>query len=221
MIYFDIETMPNPALAPLYGFEEDDVKTGNLKDAQKIQAKREEAFNKHMKSIMLSPTTSMVCAVGVYDDHNTGNGFIMTHLDNTEFEMISALWRLFQCTVTDNKTQVAGFNIKSFDLPYLVKRSWALHISVPKSVFKFWNGRVYFNSDLFVDLREMWTFGDKYAPGTLDDVLKFLGFDGKTEGVSGGDFYKLLETDKAKALEYLKRDCLGCMEIYSRIGASL
>ena len=94
---------------------------------------------------------------------------------------------------------VAGFNIWSFDLPFLARRAWKHGLRLP---FGMRTGR-YWAWEL-VDLREEWLLGDRSpAKGTssLDAISKFLGLPEKLG--TGADFAGLTPEQR---LAYLRRD---------------
>jgi hypothetical protein len=92
-----------------------------------------------------------------------------------------------------------GFNILGFDLPFLVRRSWALGIPVPFWVF---DGR-YFNRR-FSDVMQHWQLGNRQDHISLDKLARFLGLRGKSH--EGKDFANLYANNQQQALDYLKND---------------
>jgi len=107
--------------------------------------------------------------------------------------------------------QLVGFNCNSFDLPFLIKRSWKLGVAVPKIVGG-WSGRYWNWNEQIIDLRLIWQLGDKQAGGGLDEISKFFGEAGKT-GL-GKDFSGLWESDRPKAVAYLEQDLKLAARLY-------
>ncbi len=96
---------------------------------------------------------------------------------------------------------VIGYSIKDFDLPFLFKRAWLT--GNPISARRFRRGRYWVDS--IVDLRDLWTFGDKFeGSGGLNGLAKSLGLPGKTG--DGKNFGALYAQDPVAAVQYLIDD---------------
>jgi hypothetical protein len=194
--YFDIETGPLPdaeLFATIPPFDPSEVKTGNIKDPEKIAAKIKECevnyWNDIRDQAALSPVTGQVLAIGLETDRSA-------HLiAYDEEDTLNCFWSQFE----DSFNYFIGFNIFNFDLPFLIKRSWKLGVIVPKGVR---HGRYW--SDRFIDLRDLWQMGDRQAKGSLDVICRHFGIEGKNG--SGKDFARMFELNREKALEYLTND---------------
>lgn len=95
--------------------------------------------------------------------------------------------------------QMVGFNSNLFDLPFLIRRSWKHRVAMPLGIRR---GRYW--ADEMIDLRDAWQMGDRQARGSLDTIAKHLGIGGKTG--NGAEFAKLWQSDRTKAVEYLRND---------------
>lgn len=213
-IIFDIETGPLPEselAAMLPPFDPAEVKTGNIKDPDKIAAKVAEAEANHRHDFLeraaLNPLTGRVVAIGLlYPD--SGEFHVIGHEDE------AATLREFWDTTRGEMGrihQMVGFNSNSFDLPFLIRRSWKHRVPVPFGIRR---GRYW--SDEMVDLRDDWQLGDRQARGSLDAIAKHLGVGAKTG--SGADFAVLWQSDRAKAVEYLRNDLLLTVKVAEALG---
>ncbi len=201
-IFYDIETGPLPenelaALVP--PFDPAEVKTGNLKDPDKIAAKLAESEVNHRRDFFekaaLDPLTGRVVAVGLlYPD--SGEFVLIGHDD--EAATLREFWQVTKGEM-GRINQMVGFNSNAFDLPFLFRRSWRHRVAVPFGIRR---GRYW--SDEMVDLRDAWQLGDRQARGSLDTIAKHLGVGAKNG--SGADFAALWQSDRAKATEYLRND---------------
>lgn len=235
MIVFDIETQPLPldqigqfmspfdAPAELPAFDPATVKTGNLKDAAKIQSKIDEAKAAHeaakanypkaveaakaahvaafLDRAALSPTTGRVLCVGYFSVSK--DKVVIDDGKGDEAGLIVTFWK--QYTLARSSSQkLVGLNIFDFDLPFLIRRSWMLGIDVPTTVMK--DDR-YFDATVFVDLRKRWLCGQHFSSceSNFDALAKALGTPGKN-GQSGKDFAKLWKEDREAAITYLTED---------------
>jgi predicted PolB exonuclease-like 3'-5' exonuclease len=217
-IFFDIETGPQPRedIAHLLpAFNPDEVKLGNLKDEEKIKEKLRAAEEKHRSDFFdnaaLSPVTGKVICIGVIirDWVNKDVRLVLGDRDEGEATIIKMFWQTIS-GYGGAMHQVVGFNSNSFDLPFLIKRSWYHNISVPPYIRdgKWWSKKC-------VDLRDDWTFGDSRTPGKLDDILKFLGLQGKNG--SGKEFAALWENNREQALAYINNDIEQTKNLHDRI----
>jgi uncharacterized protein YprB with RNaseH-like and TPR domain len=201
-IIFDIETgpLPDAEIEPLIPtFDPSEVKTGNIKDPDKIAAKIAEAEANHRRDFFdkaaLDPLTGRVVAVGLLypDSHEV---VIIGHDD--EAQTLREFWA-FTREQRGNTPQMVGFNTHLFDLPFLIRRSWKHRVPVPAGIRR---GRYW--SEAMVDLRDGWQLGDRQARGSLDAIAKHLGVGAKNG--NGADFANLWQTDRPKAIEYLRND---------------
>jgi uncharacterized protein YprB with RNaseH-like and TPR domain len=201
-IIFDIETgsLPESELAALLPpFEPAEVKTGNIKDPDKIAAKLAEAEANHRRDFFdraaLDPLTGRVVAVGLlYPD--SGEFHVIGHDD--ESATLREFWDV--CRGQQGRiNQMVGFNTHLFDLPFLIRRSWKHRVPVPFGIRR---GRYW--SDEMVDLRDGWQLGDRMAKGSLDVIAKHLGVGAKNG--DGKAFAELWASDRAQAVAYLRND---------------
>jgi len=207
-VVWDIETcsLPESELrAIMPPFDPDSVRTGNIKDTQKIALKiadSKAAYEAdYFENAALDPLTGRVLCIGLL----LGDKFSI--LDNPdEAQLLGEFWG--RCVIPGRR--MIGFNCFLFDWPFLIKRSWRYGIQ-PQGVRK---GR-YWSHDL-IDLREVWQMNDRQAHGSLDSIAKHFGVGEKT--VNGKNFAYLFETDRPKAIEYLQNDCELCRRIAERMG---
>ena len=216
---FDIETGPLPEdvlLATMPPFDPAEVKTGNLKDPEKIAAKFAEAEASHKATCIdraaLDPTTGRVLAIGYRVADR-----IRIDIQDTKWGEVKLLLRFWETyrEAAKKRQRMVGFNIHGFDLPFLIRRSWGFGIPVPEDVMqrdRYWN-------DLFVDLMQRWKLGNYQTHASLNRVAKFFSVGGKPEdGTTGADFARLWKEDPEKAASYLKNDLDMTYHVALRMG---
>ena len=211
-IQFDIETGPlaEAELAVMVPqFDPAEVKMGNLKDPDKIAATLAEAEAAHRREFVeraaLDPLTGRVVAIGLlFEDSEFA---VIGHDD--EAATLREFWGVCRGEM-GRINRMIGFNTRLFDLPFLIRRSFKHRVEVPFGIRR---GRYW--GDEMVDLREEWQLGDRQARGSLDTIAKHLGV-GQKNG-HGEDFARLWQTDREKAVAYLRND----LELTGRIAEAL
>ena len=196
----DIETIAQPEAdirAKLPPFDADKVPLGVLKDPDKILAKIMEAQANHgnaeVERAALSAETGIVAISGMMDD-----SAIHQFLHSEEEIIADTFDKMLQ--VFSGGGIISGWNVKGFDLPFLVKRAWLLNVKVPSRIFNPFKPR-YPWSDSIVDLMDVWKAGQFTEKHTsLNTALRHLGLPQKTG--SGADFGALWAGDKTAALAY-------------------
>ena len=207
IICFDIETSPLPE-SEIAQFAPEFEAPKNYTDPVKIAAAVEAKRKAWLADAALDPMTGRVLAIGLM----LMPGDIGTIISEpaTEAVMLREFWTAIQIDGLELHTLI-GFNCNSFDLPFLIKRSWKLGVAVPVGARR---GR-YWGDDI-IDLRDVWQMGDRQAAGSLDTIAKHLGVGAKTG--SGADFASLWASDRAKAVEYLKNDLAITAAIARKLG---
>lgn len=194
-IVFDIETGPLPD-SEILPFMPTEWPLGNVKDPEKIKAAIEAKKKAWIADAALEPMTGQVLAIGLL----INEAFVLISEPQTEAMMLHEFWDSIQGSGSIH--QIIGFCSNTFDLPFLVKRSWHHDVEVPQALFS-GNPR-YPWSKQAVDLHEYWQLGDRQASGSLDTVSKHLRIGAKTG--NGADFSGLWATNRESAVAYLKND---------------
>jgi hypothetical protein len=201
--FWDIETAPLP-LDILNSRMPEFKPNGTLKDPVKIAADVIAKKQQWIEDAALSPMTGQILVIGAL----TSEGVKVW--DGEEKAILGQFWAYTVEAIWAARV-LAGFNVHRFDLPFLVKRSWALGVKVPMEAIR--KGRYW--SDQLVDLRETWLMGDYQAHGSLDEISKFFGGTGKC-GPSK-DFHLLWESDREAALLKLEGDLNCTKQLWERM----
>jgi Predicted 3'-5' exonuclease related to the exonuclease domain of PolB len=203
---FDIETGPRPRdeiahLCPVF------EAPASYKDPEKIAAAifaKEAAW---YADAALSAVTGRVLAIGYLDALTDELGYFATADEAAD---IAAFWNLIAPGGYLN-ADLVGFNSNSFDLPFLVRRSWALGVTPPT---EFTSGR--WLPSGCRDLIDVWRVGNRQEHIGLDQLARYLGLPGKSG--SGADFARLWEVDAPAALAYLAQDLTVTRNVARRLG---
>lgn len=204
---FDIETGSLP-LDQIQHLKPEFKAPANYKDPLKIEENVKEQEARWLADGALSALTGRVLCIGTLE----GPDFqLWADSEDSEMVLLQHWWNWTREYIQGGHLLI-GFCSNSFDLPFLIRRSWALQIDVPSCL---WDGRYW--SRQLIDVAERWACGGREPRDrvSLDNLSKFLGT-GQKNG-EGKDFAALWATDKAKATEYVKTDCLLTQNAYLRL----
>jgi hypothetical protein len=203
-ILFDIETGPLDRIE-LSAMMPTEWPLGNVKDPEKVKAAIAAKEKAWLEDAALDALTGRVLAIGTLEA-----GRFECLADDDEPALLRKFWAFVQ-SPESGLQRIIGFNCNSFDLPFLVRRSWKHRIALPLGLreVRYWGREV-------VDLRDVWQCGDRTARGSLATIAAHLGIGSKIG--SGLDFAALWIVDKKKALEYLNNDLILTQKIAHRLG---
>lgn len=200
-ICIDIETIPGNTKPSV----EDAKAPSNYKDPDKIRKYQEVNVDKEYRKQSLDSLVGKILCIGVkLDDNDT-----IVIYNESEEEMMKQFHQLLLDNGIGHHTIWVGKNIKEFDLPWLyhrfVKYRLDSHIIMPKSPY----------SDMIFDIQDRFTPMSRSLKWKLDDMLKFLGLGGKTEGIDGSKVYDYyLEGNIDYILKYCKDDVDSEYKVY-------
>jgi len=222
-------------------FDPFSVKLGKLKDPEKREAKIKDARENHASLISLheakaiggeqsswesiidnaalSPITGSVLAIG-FSQHGSCT-IVNAAADTDESTILKLWWRAFELARGESQ-KLIGWNIANFDIPFLVWRSAAMGVEIPRGVYR---GK--WLSDSFVDLMDRW--GRMYDPwkgqqsGSVQAkrIARFLGCSRPADEIEGKDFWRHFlgsESERSIAIRYLENDVTEETIIAKRLG---
>ncbi|MEO0797331.1 MAG: ribonuclease H-like domain-containing protein [Verrucomicrobiota bacterium] len=213
-IAFDIETIPNEQM--IDRLPEPSVALGNLKDPEKIAAKKASAKQKQIDDMALDPLYGRVFCIGIAkDDGNSICSRIEADTDDAEAIVIQHFFGL--CNA--DALTFTSWNGNGFDLPFIFKRAAILGISPEAWNVPALNLFTRRGSKLHIDLMDVWAGYNQFQK--LDDVSRVMFDDqGKLE-IDFKDFLPALKADNTEKLtqieEYCKRDCELTLAIFERM----
>lgn len=213
---FDIETAPldTETLSMMIPpFNEEDVKTGNMgfeKRAEKIVKERADHERKFYRRAALSAVTGRVVAIGIIGPSEIEKELL---IGGDEKDLLVDFFERFETSIKFGDAHWFGFNITLFDIPFLIRRAWALQIPIPHGITE---GRRYL-SNWFTDLMDVWRGTDFRGDMiSLSDLAVFLGYPAK-QG-KGDEFSALLRYEPEKARIYLENDLWLTWQVATRFG---
>lgn len=202
----DVETGPLSE-SELAQFKPEFHADSRLKDPDKIRANILEKEQAWKEDLALSAVTARVLCIGVL---HKGAEMLVYSNDNEKVVLETIFTASSMDILAGNL--IVGFCSRSFDVPFLIRRAYRHGLKVPPC---FWQGR--YLSDQFVDIAERWACGSRDPRDriSLDNLSRHLGT-GQKNG-DGKDFWVIWQTDRPKALEYLKQDLTLTKLAYERL----
>ena len=184
----------------------------NYKDPEKIAASIAEQRAKWKERAALDPMTGRILAIGSMDEVT----IVCDHGENREADIIGNFFRVYERHASCGERMV-GFNIRSFDLPFIVRRAFITGVPVPPQLKPNGQSTWFKFPETFIDLRDIWLCSEKNGHGSLGTLCKLMGLGEKTG--SGADFARLYadESTRQQALDYLKNDLLLTSKLAERL----
>lgn len=214
-LFFDIETIPNQSIKPPE-FDASLVKTGNLRDAAKIEEKvaaaRVEFQAGLTKKMSLDADYCQIVSIAwtLCDDAGAVIKTVSRVSDKGDRDMIDEFVSYYNDAPASPR--IVTWNGKGFDIPVVWKRSV---INGTKPIVNYDRLTNKYSSHAHIDLMHWWT---NYNYGKLVDCARTLGLDAKT-GMDGSmiyDAYKAGEFASIKA--YNLQDVNVMIDIAVRFG---
>jgi hypothetical protein len=187
--YFDIETTSK--FPTLFDYKLDDVRGANLfvKKAENFR-KFDPEWSGELNDVFINKAPLLpeygriICmSFGMFKDDELKTGVIV---DLDEKELLKRMVRVFS-RAADLKRTYAGFNIKSFDLPFIIKKLYKYGIDVPMCLnyrtSKPWE-------IIMVDLMEIWRGTGRYG-SSLQEVAYELNIAEPDTSITGADVFDL------------------------------
>jgi hypothetical protein len=224
-----VELMPPVAVIPdPPPFDPGSVAVGNMVDQAKIKAKIEaaeaaynaakaslpmlraekqaEAFRSFRDTAALSALTGRILLIVATDS----NGEKVRFHDDIESLLLSRFWDFMKDFTFDD--EFVGFNIRLFDVPFIIRRSLHFGIRVPQFILA---DMLSYRPRHILDLRDYWQLGDRQAPGSLASVCRFFGIPVKTDpSISGKNFHVAWNDGRrAQCLSYCDEDVAACVSL--------
>ena len=159
-----------------------------------------ETLDEEERKKLLNPIDSRIIAIGVRHNHED-----TILLDENEKALLELFWKRWN-ELRKVGTQIVGFNISVFDLPFLVVRSFVNNVKIVPFTLKY-----------IVDLREkMHAYRPGHSRGTLKEFANLMGM--PDIGMDGSHMAALCKAKEySKIKHYLTNDLLITDNMYKRM----
>lgn len=122
MLFFDIETRADPGAL---GFLDEPSPPSNWKDPDKIKAYVEDKRKEQIEKAALDADFGQIVAIGVKEDDQPIESWV-SRSDQIGNEVDALIW--FWHLLKSHHGMCCGYNVIGFDLPYLLRRSFAMGV---------------------------------------------------------------------------------------------
>ncbi len=199
ILFFDIETEGNPEV---FDMMPEPQAPANYKDADKIAAYVAEKKIEQQNSAALDADYGRIIAIG-YTDGVLDRATTMTKYVMSEKEMLKEFWKLYRATNGIS----CGYNIIGFDLPYILRRSFALGVK-PSIMPKLAKYQTYPTIDL---MGILYNWGQAKS---LKFVCKRYGIENTLPDLDGS---KVKDMDQETLIKYSINDVKLTVDLYKKM----
>lgn len=200
-VALDIETVANPAVMTEDMMPDFSGRKGT-KDPEKIARQIAQKKREWMEKAGLNSNFGKIVCISLANDSGC-----KSFCGDDETAIIKATWGI----LGNYYPNLVTFNGKSFDLPYLMKRSWFNDIKPSRQY-----DTTPFRDKNHFDVRLLLSSRDKRAPGKLAQYAKLkLGIDLEFQGGEVADLYEKKDFDSIKA--HCEEDVKATWQLFKSI----
>lgn len=163
--------------------------------------------------------SKIICiSVSIYDGEET---ISKSFTDSDESVLLFKFLKTVKSLISQGFHYVIGYNIKGFDIPFVLKRSIINGIkysNIPK-IFQIKDAKPW-DMKYILDMKDWWCMGSFMLAETLDECCTSLGIDSPKDKISGADiyyYYYKKKCDISEISEYCEKDSKVCIEIMQRL----
>lgn len=215
----DIETIPLAPEDRTYGTPTaDTVKYGNTKDPDKRAKMVEKAVEEWREGpqCALKAEYGQIAMIGLQQlGSNEIEIFSQDDVIGEDTMLIEFFERLDDLKIQDT---LIGHNLKSFDLPFIIRRCMILGLGHLQGVAMMRRAVKRYDSELIFDTMQEWACGDRQTYIKLEILAAALGIKVEPQEVKGKDFYKWFAKDPEKCKQYLTNDIVLTSAVYAAMG---
>lgn len=186
ILFFDIETVRDEAILSHYNLD-------------KMRAK-------YWDKLDFSPEMTKIVTITMWT--RTKEGISLKNLEWDEKTQIEAFFKSISWNT------ICGFNIKTFDIPFIIKRALYHKIKIPGELKMF--GKKPWEMENIIDLLDVYKYWVYGSIGNLDLICNFLWITSpKDDNIDWGQVQRYFNEWKIdEILAYCKRDVKATIELY-------
>jgi len=177
ILFLDIETVSNQEMIK---YIPEPAVPGNYKDLAKIEAHKEAAKAKLIEKAALDIDYAQIRCIGIAENYNKPT-VLLSHNIEEEKQILGQFWGYM-----NDLHKYCGYNLRHFDFPIILRRSWALGITPCRRI------QLTRNNPNIIDLMQL-LYHEGYGPiepssqrwRRLSLVCKMYGIDNPMPDVDG------------------------------------
>lgn len=167
--------------------------------------------------------SKIICiSISVYDkDNEQFNLYNKSFVDVDERTLILKFLKTIKDLIEKGFIYITGYNIKSFDIPFILKRAITNGIPYSKvpNIFQIRDAKPW-DMKYVLDMKDWWCMGSYMLAETLDECCISLGIDSPKDKISGADiyyYYYKRKCDISEISEYCEKDAEACIHIMIKL----
>jgi len=156
-------------------------------------------------------------SISVYGGAEKSSSYTKSFTDEDERKLLIKFLKTIKELMDNGYHYITGYNIKSFDIPFVLKRSIINGIPYSKmpKVFQIRDAKPW-DLKFILDMKDWWCMGSYMLAETLDECCTSLGIDSPKDKISGADIYEYhykRKCDISEISEYCEKDAYSCIQI--------
>lgn len=166
--------------------------------------------------------SKIICiSISAYGEEHSNSPYVKSFIDSDERVLLIKFLKTIKELIDRNYHYVTGYNIKAFDIPFILKRSIINGISynkIPK-IFQIRDAKPW-DLKFILDMKDWWCMGSYMLAETLDECCISLGIDSPKDKISGADIYEYYYKRKcniSEISEYCEKDAQSCIDIMLKL----
>ena len=174
ILFLDIETVSNQEMI---GYIPEPDTPGNYKDQAKIESYKEAAKSKLIEKMALDIDYAQIRCIGIAKNYEKPT-VLLSHNVEEEKQILRQFWGY-----VNDLHRYCGYNLRYFDFPIILRRSWALGVLPSRQI------QLTRNNPNIIDLMQL-LYHEGYGPCSqkyrgLSAVCKMYGIDNPMPDVDG------------------------------------
>lgn len=164
-------------------------------------------FEKYWEKINFMPEKNKILTICVWTE--TSSWIIVKNLEWDERTQIEWFFKAIR------KNTMLWWNIKGFDIPFIVKRALYYNLIIPDDLKIFWKAPREIKN--VIDLKDIYAYWVFWQPCSLDLACNFIWITSpKSWWINWADVQKFFDNwDELDIIEYCKRDVLATIQIHN------
>lgn len=166
---------------------------------------KDKHIDKYWERINFMPELNKIITICLWTE--TKDWIVVKNLEWGEYEQIQKFFEAIKWN------KICWFNIKKFDIPFIIKRALHYKITIPNDLKIFWKKP--WEIDNIIDLQEIYSYWIFWSIWNMDLISDFLGLDNPKSWIDWSMVQKFYDEWKiSEIIDYCKRDVLTNIQLH-------